>query len=157
LSALRKVGLVWAGNPAHANDRNRSVALEELVPLFDLPRIAWLSLQQGARAAQIANTRGAQKVVPLAAAATLLDTAALVAELDLVISVDTSIAHLAGALAKPTWLLLPFAPDWRWRLEREDSAWYPTMRLFRQTGPHAWSPVIARVAAELRAWTSSPA
>jgi len=156
-SAPRKIGLAWAGNPAHTNDRNRSVALAELAPLFDLPGIAWLSLQLGARAAQIANTRGAQTLAPLAPEARLLDTAALVAELDLVISVDTSIAHLAGALAKPTWLLLPFAPDWRWRLEREDCAWYPTMRLFRQTSPHAWPPVVARVAAELRAWTSSPA
>ena len=155
--ARRKAGLVWAGNPAHANDRNRSVALAELVPLLGVPGVAWFSLQQGGRAAQIAETPGANALVPLPPETTLLDTAALVAELDLVVSVDTSIAHLAGALAKPTWLLLPFAPDWRWGLEREDSAWYPTMRLFRQKGPRAWSPVVARVAAELRAWASSPA
>jgi Flp pilus assembly protein TadD len=155
--APRKVGLVWAGNPAQANDRNRSIALSELVPLFAVPDIAWFSLQHGERAAQIANTRGADALVPLPPEATLLDTAALVAELDLVISVCTSIAHLAGALAKPTWVLLAFAADWRWRLEREDSAWYPTMRLFRQTSPRAWPPVVARVAAELVAWTSSPA
>ena len=157
LPAPRKVGLAWAGNPARANDRNRSMALAELVPLFDVPGIAWFSLQKGERSAQIADTRGADVLVPLPSEATLLHTAALVAELDLVISVCNSIAHLAGALARPTWVLLAFAGDWRWGLEREDSAWYPTVRLFRQTSPRAWPPVVARVAAELRAWTSSPA
>jgi Tfp pilus assembly protein PilF len=151
----RRVGLAWAGNPNHVNDRNRSIALAHLAPLFGVPGVSWFSLQQGARAAQLAETPGTNAVVPLAAEATLVDTAALVAELDLVISVDTSIAHLAGALAKPTWLLLPFAPDWRWRLRRDDSAWYPTMRLFRQPASRDWPPVVEQVGAALRAWAPS--
>jgi ADP-heptose:LPS heptosyltransferase len=126
------------------------------LPLFGVRDVGWYSLQQGERAAQLADTPGANAVQPLAPDATLVDTAALIAELDLVISVDTSIAHLAGALAKPTWLLLPFAPDWRWRLGRDDSAWYPTMRLFRQEAARNWPPVVERVAAALRIWTSSP-
>ncbi len=88
-------------------------------------------------------------MAPLPEGATLADTAALIEELDLVISVDTSIAHLAGALARPCWVLLPFAPDWRWLLEREDSPWYPTLRLFRQRALRDWTGVVSRVADEL--------
>ena len=154
--APRKVGLAWAGNPRHANDRNRSITLTHLLSLLGVQDVAWYSLQQGERAAQLADTPGANAVQPLAPDATLVDTAALIAELDLVISVDTSIAHLAGALAKRTWLLLPFAPDWRWRLGRDDSAWYPTMQLFRQQAARDWPPVVERVAAELRVWASTP-
>jgi hypothetical protein len=152
--ATRRVGLAWAGNPDHGNDRNRSLALGELARLLEVPGIAWFSLQQGQRAAQISSTRGAEGLVPLAADATLLQTAALVAELDLVVSVDTSIAHLAGALARQVWVLLPFAPDWRWQLGREDSPWYPTARLFRQSRARDWAPVLTRVAAELHAWVA---
>jgi Flp pilus assembly protein TadD len=151
-SAPRKVGLAWAGNPEHGNDRNRSIALRELLPLFELPGVDWFSLQQGERAEQVFSTRGAEAVVPLAPDATLLQTAALAVELDLVVSVDTSIAHLAGALGRPVWILLPFAPDWRWQLGRDDSPWYPTARLFRQPRPRDWSSVMTRVAAELRVW-----
>jgi tetratricopeptide (TPR) repeat protein len=149
--AMRRVGVAWAGNARHANDRNRSLALSELVPLFDIPGVAWYSLQSDVAAGQIAVTPGAEMLAPLAGDAALVDTGALVAELDLVISVDTSIAHLAGALARPVWILLPFAPDWRWQLGREDSPWYPTARLFRQPRSGDWSSVVARVAAELRA------
>src|SRR5262249_35446169 len=144
----------WAGNPEHGNDRNRSLALAELAPLFEVQGIGWFSLQQGERSAHIASTRGAEAMVPLAADATLLETAALVAELDLVVSVDTSIAHLAGALARPVWILLPFAPDWRWQLGRNDSPWYPTARLFRQPRARDWSSVVTRLAAELQAWST---
>src|SRR5262249_54799969 len=101
-SALRKVGLAWAGNPQHVNDRNRSIALAHLAPLLGVPGVSWFSLQQGERAAQLAGAPGADALAPLAAEATLAETAALVAELDLVISVDTGIAHLARALAQPT-------------------------------------------------------
>jgi Flp pilus assembly protein TadD len=155
-SATRRVGIAWAGNPEHGNDRNRSLVLSELARLFEVPGIAWFSLQQGERAAQISSTRGAERLVPLAADATLLQTAALIAELDLVVSVDTSIAHLAGALARPVWVLLPFAPDWRWQLGREDSPWYPTARLFRQSRARDWPPVVTRVATELRISASQP-
>ncbi len=150
-----KVGLAWAGSKAHGNDRNRSCPLEALTPLFDVPGIAWFSLQQGEGSEQIARTPGAERLVPLEANAPLSFTAALVAELDLVISVDTSIAHLAGALARPTWTMLPFAPDWRWLLDREDSPWYPTMRLFRQPSPRDWSAVARAVAFELHALVSA--
>jgi ADP-heptose:LPS heptosyltransferase len=97
------------------------------------------------------TTPCADRVVPLARDSTLVDTAALIAELDLIITVDTGIAHLAGALARPTWVLLPFAPDWRWQLARADSPWYPTLRLFRQERPREWSTVIGRVKAALEA------
>jgi Flp pilus assembly protein TadD len=146
-----KVGLCWAGNPAHPNDRNRSIALLELTPLFAAPAITWFSLQAGVAQKQLVTTPGADRVVPLPRDSTLVDTAALIAELDLVITVDTGIAHLAGALARPTWVLLPFAPDWRWQLARADSPWYPTLRLFRQERPREWSTVIGRVKADLEA------
>ena len=106
------------------------------------------------RAAQLEITPGAQALAALASGSTLSDTAALVAELDLVISVDTAIAHLAGALAKPVWILLPFAPDWRWQLGRDDSPWYPTARLFRQPRPQEWASVVTRVVGELQALAS---
>ena len=122
-----------------------------LASLLALPGIAWFSLQQGDPAAQIAAARGAENIVPLPEGTPLVDTAALLAELDLIITVDTSIAHLAGALGRPAWVLLPFAPDWRWQLVREDSPWYPTLRLFRQSRPGDWPSVIARVRTELEA------
>jgi Flp pilus assembly protein TadD len=149
--ATRRVGLCWAGNPRHGNDRRRSLTLAELAPLFAVPGITWFSLQAGDAAAQLASTPAARGVVPLPAGTALVDTAARIAELDLVISVDTGIAHLAGALARPTWLLLPFAPDWRWQLGRDDSPWYPTLRLFRQPRPGDWPEVVARIAAALQA------
>ena len=148
--AKRRVGVCWAGNPSHANDRNRSIALAVLAPLFGAPETAWFSLQAGAAAAkQLAATPGANEVLPLRLGTELVDTSALIAELDLIVTVDTGIAHLAGALARPTWLLLPYAPDWRWQLDRDDSPWYPTMRLFRQTQPGDWPRVVRRVAAAL--------
>jgi Tfp pilus assembly protein PilF len=154
LASLRqplKAGIAWAGSKTHSNDRNRSCALATLAPLLDLPDIAWFSLQHGDAAPQIDAIAATSRLVPLAAGATLEATAALIAELDLVISVDTSIAHLAGAMARPCWVLLPFAPDWRWMLRRTDSPWYPTMRLFRQPRPREWSPVVSTIAVELAA------
>jgi Flp pilus assembly protein TadD len=145
-----KIGIAWAGSKAHTNDRNRSAQLALLAPVFGVADIAWFSLQQGEAAAQIGATPEAEHLVSLASGATLDDTAALIAELDLVISVDTVIVHLAGALARPCWALLPFAPDWRWMLARDDSPWYPTMRLFRQPRPRDWASVVTRVVAELR-------
>ncbi|MDQ2961919.1 MAG: tetratricopeptide repeat protein [Pseudomonadota bacterium] len=154
--ATRAVGLCWAGNAAHGNDRNRSLPLAALAPLLAVPGISWFSLQQGKAAAQIATTPAAEHIAPLPADSALVDTAALIAELDLVITVDTSIAHLAGALARPAWLLLPFAPDWRWQLGRDDSPWYPTLRLFRQPRPRDWQSVVARVQARLETGKLEP-
>ena len=145
------VGLVWAGSREHSNDRNRSCPLAALAPILALPGIAWFSLQQGEASKELDAFADPTRVIALPASAPLIDTAALIAELDLVISVDTSIAHLAGALGRRCWLLLPFAPDWRWMLDRDDTPWYPAMRLFRQSRLHDWSPVVASVAVELRA------
>ncbi len=134
----------------HVNDRRRSIPLAALAPPLDVPGIAWFSLQHGAAANEVAAVRAARALAPLQPASDFDDTAALVAELDLVITVDTSIAHLAGALAIPTWLMLPFAADWRWGVGRSDSPWYPTMRLFRQPAIGDWTSVVRDVAQALR-------
>ncbi len=149
--AKRRVGLCWAGSPANSNDRNRSLPLAILVPLLDLQGIVWFSLQAGEAVAQLTTTPGADGIVPLPKGTALVDTTALIAELDLTVTVDTGIAHLAGALAKPAWVLLPYAPDWRWQLDRDDSPWYPSLRLFRQPRPRDWRSVIERVSAKLQA------
>ena len=140
------MGLVWAGAAGHVNDRHRSIPLARFKPLVTLDRVQLVSLQAGARAADLAKHDWAAGVVDRAEACTdLADTAALMGRLDLIVSVDTAPAHLAGALGVPVWLLLPFKPDWRWMRERDDSPWYPTMRLFRQTNPGDWPAVIQRL------------
>ncbi|MGA3307558.1 MAG: tetratricopeptide repeat protein [Xanthobacteraceae bacterium] len=154
-----KIGVVWAGNPEHANDARRSIDLELLAPLFAVRGTSFASLQVGPRAADLKKLQKAKKgksakpaIEDLAPAfADFADSAGAVSALDLVITVDTSVAHLAGALGKPVWLLLPWVTDWRWMLNREDNPWYPTMRLFRQKRGEAWPDVIARVAKELKA------
>ncbi len=143
-----KVGLVWAGNPRHPQDRRRSVPPELLAALGGLGDVRFFSLQRGWRA----RIPGLELEELEEETGTVLDTAAAILNLDLVISVDTMAAHLAGALGRRVWLLLSFCPDWRWMLEREDTPWYPTMRLFRQRRPGDWREVIARVAEALRAW-----
>jgi tetratricopeptide (TPR) repeat protein len=145
-----RVGLVWAGSPGHRNDRNRSLALSALAPLGRVPGVRLYSVQKGPAAAQLATPVPGLDIFDLAdGIEDFADTAAIVSHLDLVVTVDTSVAHLAGALGRPVWVMLPFAPDWRWLMEREDSPWYPTMRLFRQPAPGAWEPVVARVAEAL--------
>jgi tetratricopeptide (TPR) repeat protein len=140
-----KVGVVWGGNPAHNNDAKRSIALEKLSPLAGVPGVSFYSLQFGG------GEQEAERVSPLRLKSLsqgvrdFSDTAALAARLDLILTVDTSVAHLCGALGLPVWVLLPFVPDWRWLLEREDSPWYPTMRLFRQKAPGDWEEVVLRV------------
>jgi tetratricopeptide (TPR) repeat protein len=141
-----RVGLAWAGNPAHPKDRFRSIPLRQLEPLLELRGVRFYSLQAGEAGGQAAGL-GITDLRPWIG--DMADTAALVAQLDLVIAADTSVAHLAGALGKPVWVLLPSAPDWRWLLEREDSPWYPTMRLFRQPALGDWASVVERVRAEL--------
>jgi tetratricopeptide (TPR) repeat protein len=148
--SVLNVGLAWAGNKANPNDRNRSTTLAALAPLFEVPGIAWHSLQLGADD-EVARTPAASGMAPLPADIPLDGTAAIVSELDLVVSVDTAIAHLAGALARPLWVMLPFAPGWRWRLGSDRSPWYPTARLFRQSAPRAWSEVVTRVREALAA------
>jgi len=153
-----KVGLAWAGNPVHHNDVNRSMALRELLPVLSVPDVRFFSLQRQDAASELRHLLPELQVVDLDEdLSDFANTAAVLENLDLVISVDTAVAHLSGALARPTWLLLPFAPDFRWMLERDDSPWYPTMRLFRQTRPGDWAGVIERVSAELLQRTKSQA
>ncbi len=141
-----RVGLVWAGSPVHRNDRNRSMPLSLLAPLLEGAQADFYSLQVGPAAAQLAELDSPGRITDLTSfVSDFADTAAFVECLDLVITVDTAVAHLAGGLGKPVWVLLPFAPDWRWMLERNDSPWYPSMRLFRQPGSGDWAPVIERV------------
>src|SRR5207248_7794855 len=131
-----KVGVVWAGSSGHKNDRNRSVRLSVLAPLLAVRSVSFFSLEKGDRSQDIASSGLGDRLVDLGPHLDeFADTAAAVSCLDLVISVDTAVAHVAGALAKPVWVLLPFAPDWRWLLARDDSPWYPTMRLYRQSAP----------------------
>jgi hypothetical protein len=115
-----------------------------LAPLFAIAGTQWYSLQVGSRSADLRN--GAKTIIDLSSALTDFgETAAAIANLDLVVSVDTAVAHLAGALGKPVWLMIPFAPDWRWLLDRDDSPWYPSLRLFRQTQPGDWQGVVMAI------------
>jgi tetratricopeptide (TPR) repeat protein len=144
-----RAGLAWAGNARNTNDRRRSAPLAALAPLLDLPGIAWFTLQTGDAEAQVADVPAASKLVHLDARNDFDGTAALIDELDVVVSVDTSFVHLAGALGRPVFVMLPFASDWRWRTKRSDSDWYPTARLFRQASPGDWTSVVDAVAAAL--------
>jgi tetratricopeptide (TPR) repeat protein len=138
-----RVGLVWAGNPEHANDGNRSVSLETLRPLLSLSGIRCFGLQKGDGAQQASILSGDLKLTNLGPDFNdFSDTAAAVANLDLVITVDTAVAHLAGAMGCPVWVMLPGVPDWRWMLDRTDCPWYPTMRLFRQAESGDWGHVV---------------
>ncbi len=144
-----RVGLVWAGTPSHPKDWARSIPLPLLEPLFGIEGAHMFSLQLGPAAAQLAAAK--PHITDLAPAIhDMADTAALMANMDLIISVDTSPVHLAGALGKPTWLLIPYSPDWRWLVGREDSPWYPTMRLFRQPKARDWESVVEAVRAALK-------
>jgi tetratricopeptide (TPR) repeat protein len=143
-----KIGVAWAGSPTHHNNAARSMRLEELAPLLALPKATFYSLQKIRPAYDEAYFRTCSQLVDLNAQ-DFLETSAMVAEMDLVIAVDTAVAHLAGALAKPVWTLLPFSPDWRWFQNRADTPWYPTMRLFRQSQRNQWQPVVAEVVEEL--------
>ncbi len=145
-----KVGLVWAGSPRHPDDRQRTTRLRDFAPLGGVAGVRLFGLQVGAAAAE-APPPGLAVEALGPRLASFGATAAVIDRLDLVVTVDTAVAHLAGALAKPVWTLLPFAPDWRWLTGRDDSPWYPTMRLFRQQTPGDWAGVMARVAEALRA------
>ena len=147
--ALR-VGLVWAGNPNHSNDRNRSVPLHSISEHLAMPGVQYYSLQKDASASDIAAQATALEIVDLTdQIEDFADTAALISNLDLVIACDTSVAHLAGAIGKPVWILLTLAPDWRWMLGRLDSVWYLSARLFRQTAPGDWNTPLKEIRKEL--------
>jgi len=147
-----RIGIAWSGNPAHSNDRRRSMALRAMLPLQTESGLL-CSLQTFMHDADRAVLVATPGIVDLGCGfRDFADTAAAIMALDLVISVDTSVAHLAATLGKPTWILLPFRPEWRWGLDREDSPWYPSARLFRQSAAGDWDGVIARVGAALRQW-----
>ena len=144
-----RIGLAWSGQPSHDNDHNRSMKLGSFLPPLAGFDATYVSLLQDVREDDTPVLQRSDILHFGKELKTYADTAALIANLDLVISVDTSVAHLAGALAKPLWILLPFTPDWRWLLDRDDSPWYPTARLFRQDETRSWDSVMARVRAAL--------
>jgi tetratricopeptide (TPR) repeat protein len=149
-SSHLRVGLTWAGSATHMNDRSRSVTFEQFAPILRVPRVDFYSLQMGSFDTPLAEEASHRLIDLTAQIGDFADTAALVAELDLVISVDTSVAHLAGAMSKSVWTLLPQIPDWRWGLEGAETPWYSKMRLFRQTNSGDWASVIERVSVALR-------
>ena len=151
--AHRRVGIAWAGRPTHNNNINRTIRLETLAPIFDVPGITLVSLQKGPAEAELPTYRGAAPLLNLSPEIQSFDdTAAIIESLDLVLCVDTSLGHLAGAMARPAWVMLPHAPDWRWLLGRADTPWYPTLRLFRCPGPRRWGLLLPVVAEALRHW-----
>lgn len=156
LGASLRVGLAWAGNPKYKADRQRSTRLETLLPLLRTPGVTWVSLQKGEAAQQLASLPGDMAVYDGSSQENdLSETAALMATLDLIISTDTCIPHLAGAMGKPVWILLPYLADWRWMQEVETTPWYPTARLIRQKTPGDWAGVVKRAKRGLELWEQS--
>jgi len=148
--SLLRVGVVWRGNPKHTNDANRSVPFEMFRPLFDVEECEFVCLQVGLTERETSVFASHSACRDLSGQIKdFADTAGIVSSLDLVVTVDTSVAHLAGAMGRPVWLLVPFTPDWRWMLDREDSPWYPTFRIFRQKTARDWPAVIGAVRRKL--------
>src|SRR5262249_12622548 len=133
----------------HVNDFRRSAGLDRLRPVFDVRGISFVGLQVGPRAADIARLPPGTMTDLSVELTDFAETAGAILNLDLVIAVDTAVVHLAGALGRPAWVMLAFSPDWRWLLNRDDSPWYPTLRLYRQRTPGDWDGLIARLAADL--------
>jgi len=145
-----KIGISWQGNPKYRDDRFRSIPLRYFAPLAEIPGVCLISLQKGIGTEQLAAVRDLFPVTDFAAelderSGPFMDTAAVMKNLDLVITSDTAAAHLAGALGVPVWVALPSVPDWRWLLDRSDSPWYPTMRLFRQRERGNWQGVFEEI------------
>ncbi|HEY8288467.1 MAG TPA: glycosyltransferase family 9 protein [Acetobacteraceae bacterium] len=154
---LKRIGLAWTGRPTHPNDRRRSMPLSRLVPLASAGAAAFVSLQKPMPSGDLGTLSAFSHMTDLSQDLTDFgETAAVIENLDLVVTVDTSMGHLAGALGKTVWILIPKAADWRWLLGRTDSPWYPTARLFRQAAPGAWDPVISDLRAALSAELASP-
>jgi hypothetical protein len=148
-----RIALTWSGRATHANDRNRSIALAQLEPLIAMPEFRFVSIQYEVRPADAERLARDPRITHIGnELADFADTAAVLALLDLLICVDTSVAHVAGALGRPAFVLLPFQPDWRWTLDPERTPWYPAARLFRQESPGDWSGVIERVRSALVAF-----
>ena len=150
-----KIGIAWSGDRRFDWGGRRRVALQQFAPIAGIHGVRLISLQKGEAADEMRGLAGDFEVTDFAtsldeAAGPFMDTAAIMKSLDLVIAVDTALAHLAGALGVPVWIVLPFVSDWRWLMRRDDSPWYPTARLFRQNRPGEWDNVFHRIAAELR-------
>ncbi len=150
----KRIGIAWQGNPDHQADLFRSIPLRSFEPLADVSGVELISLQGGYGVDQIGGWRGSKPLVSLGSevdksSGAFMDTAAIMKHLDLVITSDTSIAHLAGAIGVPTWIAIGYIPDWRWLLERDDSPWYPTVRLFRQSRLGDWQGVFQAIKSEL--------
>ena len=151
-AGMKRVGIAWAGRPTHNNDFNRSVALTALAPLAQVPNLAVVSLQKGDRRAQIADWPGPAPIVDVGGELDdFTDAMAVIANLDLLVTVDTALGHFAGAMGKPVWVMLPYAPDWRWLLGRADTPWYDSMRLFRPPATRRWDVLAEQVRTELAA------
>jgi len=149
---FHRVGVIWAGRPTHNNDRNRSALLADFLPLANVRGIALLALQKGPKTEQAGAWYGRAPLINVGAEIEDYDdTMAILDNLDLLVTVDTSVAHLAGAMGRPVWIMLPRAPDWRWLLDRGDTPWYPSVRLFRQQHVRRWDDVARAIAAELAA------
>ena len=147
-----RVGLCWAGRPTYKLDHFRSTTLTTLEPLARIPGVSFVSLQKGQAAVQVGTySRSLHLFDRTSDLKDFDDTAALISNLDLVIAVDTAVAHLAAAMGKPTWILLPYSNDWRWLLDRDDSPWYPSVRLFRQERNGDWTPVMKQIVEALDA------
>ena len=151
-----RIAIAWSGNSSHDNDRNRSIAFSRLAPLFDKSIASFISIQRDVRPDDAAALSAESRVTHVGnELEDFADTAAVLALCDLVIAVDTAAVHLAGAMGRPVWVLVPFAPDWRWTLTGETTPWYPTARLFRQTALEDWDGVIERVGTELKRFVSA--
>jgi ADP-heptose:LPS heptosyltransferase len=148
--------LAWSGNPAQIADRQRSIALEVMGSLT-CPEFEWFSLHRDVRESDVEALNSSPDIRHFGDQMDFDETAALIEHMDLVISIDTSIAHLAGAMGKPVWVLLPFVPDWRWLLDRQDSPWYPSARLFRQDQAGEWGAVMEKVKSALKTWLEAKA
>jgi ADP-heptose:LPS heptosyltransferase len=145
-----RIGIAWAGNAAFRYDRARSIGLARMLPLLSRTDVHYVGIQRELRPGDAEILRSHPQVENVGdALETFADTAAVIASLDLLVSSDTAIVHLAGALGKPVWILLPYSPDWRWLLDRHDSPWYPTARLFRQARIDDWAGVAEKAAEEL--------
>jgi ADP-heptose:LPS heptosyltransferase len=144
-----RIGLAWSGNPNNPNDHNRSIPLDQLISALPAD-LSYVSLHRDDWRSDLRAGNVHPRVLQIAdAQSDLADAAALCDSVDLVISVDTSLAHLSAALGRKTWILLPFNADWRWLLERDDTPWYPTVRLYRQSRPGDWNSTLHRVRADL--------
>jgi len=146
-TASRRVGIVWAGRPTHNNDRWRSASLADFAPLAALPGVALVSLQKGPAAAQAGQYFGAAPLVNIGAEIVdYEDTMAILESLDMLVTVDTSVGHVAGAMGRKVFILLARAPDWRWLLDRTDTPWYPSVTLIRQKATGVWTDAMATAA-----------